>query len=110
VISNLEAKRAQGFLDTDVLVGRAVKAYRIIGNSVCRQVAFALSESLAEAVRKTPKVEKSKVIELVGHVLRERTPRPRGHYNTITLATEEVYGVDYEKGCEEGLYGFQWGL
>ena len=70
VLSNLEAKRAQGFLDTDVLVGKAVKAYRIIGNSVCRQVAFALGESLAEAVRKTPKVERSKEMELVGGVLK----------------------------------------
>ena len=60
VFSNLEAKRAQGFLDTDVLVGKPVKAYRIVGNSVCRQVAFALGESLAEAVRKTPPVDKSK--------------------------------------------------
>jgi len=59
VWTNLEAKRAQGFLDTDVLVGKPVKAYRIIGNSVCRQVAFALGESLADAVRKTPPVDKS---------------------------------------------------
>lgn len=54
VISNMEARRAQGFLDTDVLVGRPKKVFEIIGNSVCRQVAFALGERLADAVRKGP--------------------------------------------------------
>lgn len=60
-ITNLEAKRAQGFFDSDVIVGKAPKAFRIIGNSVCRQVAFALGHQLAEAVRKCPDVEASKV-------------------------------------------------
>jgi hypothetical protein len=50
----MEARRAQGFLDSDVLVGSAAKAFRIIGNSVCRQVAFALGGKLAEAVKKGP--------------------------------------------------------
>jgi hypothetical protein len=54
VFTNLEAKRVQGFFDSDVLVGSATKVYRIIGNSVCRQVAFALGGKLAEAVRKGP--------------------------------------------------------
>jgi DNA (cytosine-5)-methyltransferase 1 len=54
IISNMEAKRAQGFFDTDVLIGKQTKQYRIIGNSVCRQVAFALGVKLAEAVEKTP--------------------------------------------------------
>ena len=52
VMSILEAKRLQGFLDTDVLIGNPKNAFRIIGNSVCRQVAFALGEKLMEAVRK----------------------------------------------------------
>lgn len=56
-VSNLEAKRAQGFFDDDVIVGKSPKAFRIIGNSVCRQVAFALGQQLAEAVRKCPDVE-----------------------------------------------------
>ena len=54
VVTNMEAKRAQGFFDTDVLVGRPSHAFRIIGNSVCRQVAFALGGKLAEAVKKGP--------------------------------------------------------
>ena len=58
VMSILEAKRLQGFLDTDVLIGKPKSAFRIIGNSVCRQVAFALGEKLAEAVKKGPTVER----------------------------------------------------
>ena len=53
-ITNLEAKRAQGFFDSDIIVAKPPKAFRIIGNSVCRQVAFALGQQLAEAVRKCP--------------------------------------------------------
>lgn len=50
VFSILEAKRLQGFFDTDVLVGSPRTCYKIIGNSVCRQVAFALGGKLADAV------------------------------------------------------------
>ena len=105
VISNLEAKRAQGFLDTDVLVGKAVKAYRIIGNSVCRQVAFALGESLAEAVRKTPKVEKSKEMELVGQVLSERIDL--GFTTTRTPSQPRKFMVLItKKGMKRDFTGF----
>ena len=51
-MSILEAKRLQGFFESDILIGRPKSAFKIIGNSVCRQVAFALGVKLAEAVRK----------------------------------------------------------
>lgn len=63
VVTNLEAKRAQGFFDTDVLVGRPSQAFRIIGNSVCRQVAFALGGKLAEAVKKGPEGSGKGIVE-----------------------------------------------
>lgn len=50
VFTILEAKRLQGFFDTDVLVGVPRTCFKIIGNSVCRQVAFALGGKLADAV------------------------------------------------------------
>lgn len=53
-LTTMEAKRAQGFMDSDVLIGKPARMYRIIGNSVCRQVAFALGVKLAEAVKKGP--------------------------------------------------------
>lgn len=81
VMTNMEAKRVQGFLDTDVLIGTAKKAYKIIGNSVCRQVAFALGEKLAEAVRKGPKLdlnnlEKPAVEDVSREVIDGQVPRP----------------------------------
>ncbi|KAK9694718.1 hypothetical protein K7432_013316, partial [Basidiobolus ranarum] len=42
VLSVREVARAQGFLDTDEIVGRPQDQYRIIGNSVPRSLAFAL--------------------------------------------------------------------
>lgn len=45
----LEAKRAQGFLDNEVLVGNSTDSFKIIGNSVARGVALALGLSLHEA-------------------------------------------------------------
>jgi DNA (cytosine-5)-methyltransferase 1 len=63
-LSNLEAKRAQGFFDSDVLIGKPHKAYRIIGNSVCRQVAYALGLSLKDALtRQTSQVTQMEQME-----------------------------------------------
>ncbi|ORX84408.1 S-adenosyl-L-methionine-dependent methyltransferase, partial [Basidiobolus meristosporus CBS 931.73] len=42
VLSVREVARAQGFLDSDQIVGRPQDQYRIIGNSVPRSLAFAL--------------------------------------------------------------------
>lgn len=49
VISILEAKRAQGFLDTDVLVGTTKEQYKIVGNSVARPVAIGQGMALRKA-------------------------------------------------------------
>ena len=67
-MSILEAKRLQGFFDTDVLIGKPESAFRIIGNSVCRQVAFALGGKLAEAVKKGLVVERLQQPLTVGNV------------------------------------------
>ncbi|RYP55480.1 hypothetical protein DL769_010147 [Monosporascus sp. CRB-8-3] len=48
-ITILEAKRAQSFLDSEVLVGSALNQYRIVGNSVAQQVALALGLAIREA-------------------------------------------------------------
>ncbi|GAO19204.1 uncharacterized protein UV8b_05142 [Ustilaginoidea virens] len=48
-ISIMEARRAQGFLDDEVLLGSSAKQYKIVGNSVARQVAFALGVAVREA-------------------------------------------------------------
>ncbi|KAI2606741.1 S-adenosyl-L-methionine-dependent methyltransferase [Hypoxylon sp. NC1633] len=45
----LEARRAQGFRDHEVLVGTPANQWRIIGNSVARQVSLALGLAIREA-------------------------------------------------------------
>ena len=45
----LEVRRAQGFPDREVIVGSPTVQWKIVGNSVARQVALALGLSLREA-------------------------------------------------------------
>lgn len=46
----LEARRAQGFPDEEVLVGRVADKWRAVGNSVTREVSLALGLALREAI------------------------------------------------------------
>ncbi|KAG5932292.1 hypothetical protein E4U53_001393 [Claviceps sorghi] len=48
-ISIMEARRAQGFPDEEVLLGSPQGQYHIVGNSVARQVALALGAAVREA-------------------------------------------------------------
>lgn len=45
----MEVRRAQGFLDEDVLIGTPAEKWKIVGNSVARPVALALGASLRKA-------------------------------------------------------------
>jgi len=45
----MEARRAQGFPDEEVIIGTPAQQWKIIGNSVARPVAVALGMSLREA-------------------------------------------------------------
>jgi DNA (cytosine-5)-methyltransferase 1 len=48
-ITLMEARRAQGFRDHEVLLGSVSQQYRIVGNSVAREVAVALGLMFREA-------------------------------------------------------------
>lgn len=48
-LSVMEARRAQGFLDDEVILGTPAAQYRIVGNSVAREVALALGLSIRAA-------------------------------------------------------------
>ncbi|KAI1757651.1 S-adenosyl-L-methionine-dependent methyltransferase [Xylaria castorea] len=48
-ITVMEARRAQGFPDHEVLVGSRAEQYKVIGNSVSRHVALALGLAIREA-------------------------------------------------------------
>jgi DNA (cytosine-5)-methyltransferase 1 len=49
LLSIMEARRAQGFRDDDVLLGHPADQYRIVGNSVAREVALSIGLSIREA-------------------------------------------------------------
>ena len=49
LLTILEARRAQGFLDQDVILGSISDQWKIVGNSVARPVALALGMAMREA-------------------------------------------------------------
>jgi DNA (cytosine-5)-methyltransferase 1 len=50
-ISVLEARRTQGYMDQEPIIGSLIKQYEIVGNGVDRKVAFAIGLALLQAVR-----------------------------------------------------------
>ncbi|KAI4931770.1 hypothetical protein J4E85_004367 [Alternaria conjuncta] len=51
-ISVLEARRTQGYMDEEPIIGSLPEQYKIVGNGVDRKVAFAMGLSLLQAVQK----------------------------------------------------------
>ncbi|KAH4341070.1 hypothetical protein HBH98_179850 [Parastagonospora nodorum] len=49
-ITIMEARRTQGYLDHEPIIGSLSAQYRIVGNGVDRQVAFALGRAIRQAV------------------------------------------------------------
>ena len=49
MLTILEARRAQGFLDREVIIGTTASQWKIVGNSVARPVALALGATLRNA-------------------------------------------------------------
>ncbi|CZR57572.1 related to cytosine C5-DNA-methyltransferase [Phialocephala subalpina] len=52
--TTMEAKRAQGFPDDEILLGNAQEGWKILGNSVARGVALSIGLALREAWLKNP--------------------------------------------------------
>ncbi|KAI1815133.1 S-adenosyl-L-methionine-dependent methyltransferase [Poronia punctata] len=77
----LEVRRAQGFLDTDVLVGTAADQWKIIGNSVCRHVAQVLGLAIREAWLGSLFDENAKIDVDVGNI----------HVEKMHVDVEEVH-------------------
>lgn len=51
-ISVLEARRTQGYMDEEPIIGSLPEQYKIVGNGVDRKVAFAMGLSLLQAIQK----------------------------------------------------------
>jgi DNA (cytosine-5)-methyltransferase 1 len=71
-ITNMEARRAQGFLDHEVIVGTPAQQLKIVGNSVDRKVAFAMGLVIKESWDSTVKLRRE---ILHGEVDAEREPQ-----------------------------------
>lgn len=73
VLTIMEARRAQGFLDHEPIVGSATKQWKIIGNSVARSVSLAFGMSFREAWLSNPpdlvkKITSQPLVELLSEV------------------------------------------
>lgn len=75
LITVMEARRAQGFRDAEVLLGDPGTQYKIVGNSVARQVAVALGVTFRDAWATS--LERNKKPKLAGrHVVEEADDEP----------------------------------
>ncbi|KAI1981640.1 hypothetical protein LOZ53_004704 [Ophidiomyces ophidiicola] len=59
LITVMEARRAQGYPDDEVIIGRPAQQWQIVGNSVSRHVALALGLSIREACLQNPPSKKT---------------------------------------------------
>lgn len=89
-----EARRGQGFLDHDILIGSPADQWKIIGNSVARPVAFALGLSLRtawSANSSQAKVWAGDVSLENGNARMDTTMGCRSPTNTEVVAESEPY-------------------
>lgn len=63
----MEVRRAQGFPDHEVLIGSPAEQWKIVGNSVARQVALALGLSLRSAWLANGSVSPETVVSSIGN-------------------------------------------
>jgi DNA (cytosine-5)-methyltransferase 1 len=82
VLTVMEARRAQGFLDHEVIIGDVTVQWKIIGNSVSRAVALALGMSLRQAWLS--------ITGSSGHAAVGRPPRPGNPLVIIAHPQERV--------------------
>ncbi|KAK5995535.1 DNA (cytosine-5)-methyltransferase 1A-like protein [Cladobotryum mycophilum] len=74
VLTVMEARRAQGIRDDEVLLGNPTVQYKIVGNSVAREVAVALGAVIREAWAATLKQiddEDDRKVEAQGGMIKE---------------------------------------
>lgn len=81
-ITIMETRRAQGFLDHEVIVGYPSQQLKIVGNSVDRKVAFAMGLVMKESWDNTLKLKRN--------MLRGNAPTGATHQDPMEI--EEDYG------------------
>ncbi|KAI2631123.1 hypothetical protein GGS21DRAFT_523388 [Xylaria nigripes] len=94
-ITVLEARRAQGFPDHEVLVGTRADQFKVIGNSVSRHVALVLGMSIREAWSNTL-VDADMNAQLV------QTQVSRNRTRTYTDSSEDILATS--PSCSPGVF------
>ena len=86
-ITIMETRRAQGFLDHEVIVGNPSQQLKIVGNSVDRKVAFAMGLVMKESWDNTLKLKRNML---------------RGNASTAgTLQEQDSMDIDEDYGCSQ---------
>ena len=83
-ISVMEARRGQGFLDHEVLLGTPPQQYKIIGNSVDRSMAFALGMALRRAWVKNNEEDDAAETTQAARATSEQSAVPKTQMGTET--------------------------
>lgn len=103
VISILEAKRAQGFLDTDVLVGTTKEQYKIVGNSVARPVAIGQGMALRKAWLQNEDDNPSLDARLIPVTVRDDV----AHLHVPSASSSKGLALGYRRGDKDLSNNFE---
>ena len=99
-LSTMEARRAQGFPDDEVLLGTPGEGWKLMGNSVARTVALALGLSLREAWLKNDLETESLPTKVVAALPARNKQTRSGIKVVIPVATRSSKnGVDTVQGA-----------
>ncbi|KAE8448292.1 hypothetical protein EG329_009723 [Mollisiaceae sp. DMI_Dod_QoI] len=107
MLTTMEAKRVQGFLDDELLLGNTQDGWRVLGNSVARGVALALGLSLREAwLKNLPDTQgipitstlQAQITSPTYEVSRER---PKASPNRARRSKHTVNTDDQSSKCQE---------
>ncbi|KMU88069.1 DNA methyltransferase Dim-2 [Coccidioides immitis H538.4] len=114
LLTIMEARRAQGYPDSEVLVGRAAHQWKIVGNSVARQVALALGLSIREATLCNPPLppygETEEIIETCLNKKKRKRRLSEIVVNTstatvVTTTTTTRYRLEQDLSVEDSSTG-----
>ena len=99
LLTVMEARRAQGYPDDEVLIGRPANQWKIVGNSVARQVAVALGLCLREAClenerRRSDGLAVSSDVKIEGETVLSETDEGGREPSTSTLDDDDLMDRD----------------
>ncbi|KAF2436106.1 S-adenosyl-L-methionine-dependent methyltransferase [Tothia fuscella] len=101
-ITLMEARRAQGYPDEDVLIGHSAAQWKIVGNSVPRQMALTLGLSLREAWTSNPSEQIDRVLSRLPPITAPVSTAARSQ-NSLQIQSLEVI-IDHSSSIDKSEY------